>query len=107
MSFVGWSWERVEKRRGRGRERGRVGRKKKDRNEEMSAPLPEMCFPGSSKGKESACNVGDSASIPGSERSPAEKNGHTLQYSCLENSMGRGAWRVGNDRTTNTFTCPL
>ena len=73
---------------------GRVGRKKKNRNEEMSAPLPEMGFPDSSKGQESACNVGDLASIPGSERSPAEKNGYTLQYSCLENSMDRGAWQA-------------
>ena len=51
---------------------GRVGRKKKNRNEEMSAPLPEMGFPDSSKGQESACNVGDLASIPGSERSMEE-----------------------------------
>ena len=31
-------------------------------------------------------------SIPGSERSPGEGNGNLLQYSCLENSMDRGAW---------------
>ena len=37
-------------------------------------------------------NVGDVGSIPGLERSPGEGNGHPLQYSCLENSMGRGAW---------------
>ena len=30
--------------------------------------------------------------IPGSERSPGEGNGNPLQYSCLENSMGRGPW---------------
>ena len=30
--------------------------------------------------------------IPGSERSPGEQNGNPLQYSCLENSMDRGAW---------------
>ena len=28
----------------------------------------------------------------GSGRSPAEENGYPLQYSCLENSMGRGTW---------------
>ena len=50
-----------------------------------------MGFPGSSAGKESACNSGDSGSIPGSGRSPAEGNGYQLQYSCLENSMDRGA----------------
>ena len=49
-------------------------------------------FPGGSDGKESACNVGDLGSIPGSERSPGEGNGNPLQYSCLENSMGTGAW---------------
>ena len=40
----------------------------------------------------SACNVGDQSSIPGSGRSPEEENGNPLQYSCLENSMDRGAW---------------
>ena len=35
-------------------------------------------FPGSSDGKESACNVGDPGSIPGSGRSPGEGNGHPL-----------------------------
>ena len=49
-------------------------------------------FPGGSDGKESACNVGDLGSIPGSERSPGGGNGNPLQYSCLENSMGTGAW---------------
>ena len=39
--------------------------------------------------KESACNVGDPGSIPGSGRSPGEGNGNPLQYSCLENSMDR------------------
>ena len=45
-----------------------------------------MGFPGGSDGKESACNAGDPGSIPG------EENGNPLQYSCLENSMDRGAW---------------
>ena len=49
-------------------------------------------FPGVSEGKASACNVGDSCSIPGSGRSLGEGNGKPLQYSCLENSMDRGAW---------------
>ena len=43
-------------------------------------------------GKESACNGGDRGSIPESGRSPGEGNGNPLQYSCLENSMERGAW---------------
>ena len=49
-------------------------------------------FPGGSDGKESFCNVGDLGSIPGWGRSPGEGNGSPLQYSCLENSVDRGAW---------------
>ena len=44
-------------------------------------------FPDSSVGKESACNAGDSGSLPGSGRSPGEGKGYPLQYSSLENSM--------------------
>ena len=47
------------------------------------------------QGKESACNVGDTEDtglIPGSGRSPGEGNDNTVQYSCLENAMDRGAW---------------
>ena len=40
-----------------------------------------MGFPGSSAGKESACNAGDSGSIPGSGSSPGEGIGYPLQYS--------------------------
>ena len=40
-----------------------------------------MGFPGSSTGKESACNAGDPSSIPGSGRSPGEGIGYPLQYS--------------------------
>ena len=32
--------------------------------------------------------------IPGLGRSPGEGNGNPLQYSCLENSMEKGAWQV-------------
>ena len=41
--------------------------------------------------KESICNAGDPGSIPGLGRSPGEGNGNPLQYSCLGNSMDRGA----------------
>ena len=51
-----------------------------------------MNFPCGSADKESACNVGDLGSIPGLGRSPGEGNGYPVQYSCLENSMDRGAW---------------
>ena len=49
-------------------------------------------FPGGSDSKASAYNVGDPGSIPGLGRSPGERNGNPLQYSCLENSMDGGAW---------------
>ena len=45
-------------------------------------------------GKESACQAGNSGSIPGSGRSPGGGNGNPLQHSCLENPMGRGVWRA-------------
>ena len=41
----------------------------------------QNAFTGSSAGKESACNVGDPGSIPGSGRSPGEEIGYSLQYS--------------------------
>ena len=55
--------------------------------------------------KTSASNAGDLGSIPGSGRSPGERNGNPLQYSCLENPMDRepgrlqsmGSQRVGDD----------
>ena len=37
-------------------------------------------------------DTGDAGSIPGSGRSPGGGHGNALQYSCLENPMGRGAW---------------
>ena len=43
-------------------------------------------------GKASACYAGNLGLIPGLGRSPGEGNGHPLQYSCLENSIDRGAW---------------
>ena len=62
----------------------------------------------SSVSKESACNAGDPGLIPGSGRSPGERNGHPSSYSCLENRMDRGArqaivhgvTRVGHDLAT-------
>ena len=45
--------------------------------------------------KNPSANAGDSrdvGSIPGLGRSPGGGNSNPLQYSCLENSMGRGAW---------------
>ena len=53
-----------------------------------------MGFPGGSDGKESSCNAGELGLIPGLGRSPGEGNVYPLQYTCLENSMDRGAWRA-------------
>ena len=49
-------------------------------------------LPGDSDAKESACNVGDPGSVPGSGRSSGEGNGYPLQYSSMENPMDREAW---------------
>ena len=51
-----------------------------------------MGFPDGSDSKESACSTGDPGLISRSGRSSGEGNGYPLQYSCLENSMDRGAW---------------
>ena len=53
-----------------------------------------MGLPSGSDVKEPACNAGDLGSIPGLDRSPGGGHGNTLQYSCLENPMDRGAWRA-------------
>ena len=54
--------------------------------------------------KESACNAGDLGSSPGSGRFSEKRSGHPLYYSCLENSMDRGAWRATVHGVTNTQT---
>ena len=51
-------------------------------------------LPYSSDGKEFACNAEDQGLVPGLGRPSGEGNGYPLQYSCLENSMDRGAWQV-------------
>ena len=71
-------------------------------------------FPGSSAGKESACNAGDPDLIPGSETSPGGGHGNSLQSSCLDRfprteetgglpSMGHKE----SDMTEVTDTCIL
>ena len=42
--------------------------------------------------KNPTANAGGIGSIPGLGRSPGGGNGNSLQYSCLENPMHRGAW---------------
>ena len=52
----------------------------------------DLGLSGGSDSKKSASSARDLGSIPGSGRSLGEGNGYPLQYSCLENSMIRGAW---------------
>ena len=55
-------------------------------------------FPGSSDGKETACNVGDLGLIPELGKSPGGGHGNPFQSPSLEYPMDRGAWRA----TVNT-----
>ena len=55
--------------------------------------------------KNSSANAGgiiDVSSIPGLGRSPGGGHGNPLQYSCLENAMGRGAWQAMVHRVTKS-----
>ena len=61
-------------------------------------------FPCGWAGKEAACNAGDLGSIPGLARSPGEGNSNPLQYSCLENSLDRGAWQATVHGVTKSRT---
>ena len=51
------------------------------RTSDLQAVGQKQGFPGSSTGKESACNAGDPGSVPGLGRSPGEGIGFPLQYS--------------------------
>ena len=63
-----------------------------------------MDFPDGSDGKESACSAKNPSFIPGSGRSPEEGNDNLLKYSCLENPMGRRAWRATVHGVTKNWT---
>ena len=72
----------------------------------------KMGFPSNSDGEESACSAVDLGSIPGPGRSLGEGNSSPLQYSCLENSVDRGAWqaivhRIAESDTTERLTLSL
>ena len=51
-----------------------------------------------------AGDLRDFSSVIGSERSPGGGNGHSLQYSCLENPVDRGAWWATVHRVTQSQT---
>ena len=56
-----------------------------------------MVFPEGAVAKKPPASVGDARDmglIPGSGRSPGGGHGNPLQYSCLGNSMDKGAWRA-------------
>ena len=59
--------------------------------------LGSLGFPGGTSGKESTCHCRRQRSVgstPELGRSPGVGNSTPFQYSCLENSMGRGAWQA-------------
>ena len=58
---------------------------------EMEFVPPTLGFLGGSLVKNQPAKAGDVGSVPGSGRCPGEGNGNPLQFSCLENSMDRGA----------------
>ena len=73
------------------------------RRDRLQTPV-FLGFLGGSDGKESTSNSGDLGLIPGLGRSPGEGNGNSLQYSCLENPMDRGAWRATVHGVTESQT---
>ena len=68
-----------------------------------------LAFPGDTVVKNPPENVGDSrdrGSISGLGGSPGEGNGNPLQYSCLENSMDKGAWFYGVAKSQTRLSMP-
>ena len=54
--------------------------------------MEHLGFPGGSAVKNPPANAGDEGSVPGLGRSSGGGNGNPFHYSCLGNSMDRGAW---------------
>ena len=57
---------------------------------ELAGTMAYVGFPAGSVVKNPPANAGDVGLIPGSRRSPGERNGNLFQFSCLENSIDRG-----------------
>ena len=57
--------------------------------------------------KNPPANAGDTASVPGSGRSPGGGTGNPLQYPCLRNAMDRGAWQASMESQSGVteYTC--
>ena len=64
----------------------------------------ELDFPCGSVMKNPPANVGDTGWIPRLRRCSGERNGNPLQYSCLRNPMGRGAWRATAPGPQGSYT---
>ena len=83
----------------------RSGRQTKNKKANGYLWPPYVGFPDGSVDKESACNAGNTGvvgTIPELGRSPRVGHGNSLQYSCLENSMDRGAWWAPVHEVTKT-----
>ena len=65
---------------------------------------PSLGFPGGTLVKNPPANAGDMGSIPGLEKSPGVGKGNPFQYSCLENSMDRGAWKTAVHGVAKSWT---
>ena len=63
-----------------------------------------MGSPGGTDGKGSAFSVGDPGLISVLGRSPGERNGNPLQYSCLKNPTDREAWQATAQRVAELDT---
>ena len=80
------------------------GHKESDTTEPLTLSLSGASLVAQTVMNESACNAGDSGSILELRRSPGEGNGNPLQYSCLENSIDRGAWWTTVHGVTKSWT---
>ena len=84
----------------RNRRSGEVERLRMWTDTEFVSMLILTTVPGGSKGKESACNMGDRGLISGSGRSAGGGNGNPFWYSCLKNPIDREAWLATIHRVT-------
>ena len=79
-------WKAIRKRKKGKKERGDERKKRMKKERKLT-----LC---GSDGNQPSCSTGDPGSIPGSGKYPGEGSGNPFQYSCLRNTMDRGAWRA-------------
>ena len=66
-------------------------------------------FAGGASSANPLANAGDVRGLglfPGSGRTPGERHGNPLQYSCLEDPMDRGAWQAMGHKVAKSWTQP-